>query len=252
MLSLRELQTSFSQAVAGDSSSELLRLIAADGFDPEARLAIYRNNVVTRLTDTLVAAFPVVCELVDRRFFEFAADAFLRHHLPTSGCLIDFGEKFPSFLADFQPAAEPRYLADVARLEWSIHKVLHAAVLPPLAIATLGALTGDPSQVSLRLAPGVHFIASRHAVDRIWIAHQRESTWAQLRLDDGGVCLQISNLQGLAIVGLTPPTWEFRARLAEGESLGTAVAMALAISSAFDPASALAALFGDGLVIGLA
>ncbi len=195
VLTLRELQNGFCQSVAAGPPSELLRLIAADGLDLTARLAIYRNNVVTRLTDTLSAAFPVVCALVDRRFFDYAANAFLRQHLPTSGCLSDYGGDFPSFLAEFPPTAEPKYLADVARLEWAIHKVLHAAALPPTTIATLGAQTGDPAQLKLRLVTAVKFIASHYPVDRIWIAHQHESTWAHIRLDDRDVRLQISNAQ---------------------------------------------------------
>lgn len=251
MLTLRELQTSFCQSVAGDSPNELLQLIAADGFDPAARLAIYRNNVVTRLTDTLAAVFPVVCELVDRHFFDYVANAFLIQRLPANGCLGDYGEDFPSFLAAFPPAAEPRYLADVARLEWAIHKVLHAAAAPPITIAALAALTGDPSLIKLRLVPVVKFIASQYPVDRIWIAHQREDTWADIRLNDSGACLQIDSLQRLTIINLSPSTWEFRARLAEGKTLGTAVAMAMAVASDFDPPSALAALFCDELVSGL-
>jgi hypothetical protein len=251
MLTLRELQTAFCQSVSGVPPSDLLQLIAPDGFDPAARLAIYRNNVVTRLTDTLITAFPVVCELVDRRFFDYAAAAFLRQHLPASGCLSDYGGEFPSFLADFPPAAEPKYLADVARLEWAIHKVLHAAAAPTITLATFGAVTGDLSLLKLRLVPAVRYIASRYPVDRIWIAHQERSTWSRLQLGDDGVRLQISGGRGLTIVDLPASTWEFRARLAGGETLGTAVEKALAVASNFDTPSALAALFGDELVTSL-
>jgi len=56
-----------------EAADELLQLIAGDGFDPAARLGIYRNNVITRLTDTLSATYPVVSQIVDARFFAYAA-----------------------------------------------------------------------------------------------------------------------------------------------------------------------------------
>src|SRR5277367_6244499 len=99
MLTLRELQSDVCQSVIGDASDELLRLIVGDGLDPSARLSIYRNNVVARLTETLRAAYPVVCSLVDRRFFDYAAAEFFRHSLPANGCLGEYGRELPSFLA---------------------------------------------------------------------------------------------------------------------------------------------------------
>jgi hypothetical protein len=251
VLTLRELQTSFERSVAGNTPDQLLQLIAGDGFDAEARLSIYRNNVVTRLTDTLSAAFPVVCKLVDRGFFAYAADTFLHQHLPASGCLSDYGGDFPSFLAEFPPAAEPRYLPDVARLEWAIHQVRRVAAFPPIVIAALAEMKGDPSLFRLCLTPAVQFVASPYAIDQIWIAHQRDNPWDELQLGSAGVQLQISSVKRLSIVNLSPSTWEFRARLAEGERLGAAIATAMAVSSDFDTTLALAALFRDELVTGI-
>jgi hypothetical protein len=251
VLTLRELQMDFEQSVVGNAPDRLLQLVAGRGSDPAALLAIYRNNVVTRLADTLGAAFPVVRELVDRGFFAYATDTFLHRHLPASGCLSDYGGDFPSYLAGFPPAAEPKYLADVARLEWAIHQVRHVAALPPIAIAALAEMKGDPSLFKLCLTPAVQFIASPYAVDQIWIAHQRDNPWEELQLAGTGVHLQISGMKGLRIVNLAPSIWEFRARLAKGACLETAIAMAMAVSSDFDPSSALAALFCDALVVGL-
>lgn len=251
MLTLRELQAGFRQSVTGEPRGELLQLIASDGFDPAARLAVYRNNVVSRITDTLSAAFPVACALVGRGFFDFAADSFLRMHLPTSGCLSDYGRDFPSFLAEFPPAAELEYLPDVARLEWAIHQVRHASASTPIEIAALGATEGDPSLLELHLAPAVQFIASAYAVDQIWIAHQGETFPGELHLANTAVQLQIDGMTGLRIANLAPATWEFRAQLANGQCLGVAIEMAMAVSSHFDPPAALAALFGEALVVGL-
>ncbi len=251
MLRLRDLQAGFSQAIASEAADELLQLIAGDGFEPGARLGIYRNNVITRLTDTLSATYPVVSQLVDARFFDYAATSFVGQHLPASGCLNEYGADFPDFLAGFAPAADLKYLADVAKLEWAIHEALHAAALPPVPIAVLAAMRGDPAHFKLRIKPAAKFLASAFAVDRIWIAHQAESKWDALQVDGDRVWLQIDATEVLRIAHLAPSAWEFRARLAEGASLGSAIGHALAISTEFDPSSALAALFADEFVVGL-
>ncbi len=251
MLRLRDLQVEFCHSIANEAADELLQLIAGDGFDPAARLGIYRNNVTTRLTDTLSATYPVVSQLVDARFFAYAATTFVRQHLPVSGCLSDYGTEFPAFLAGFEPAADLKYLADVARLEWAIHEILNAAVLPAVPIAALAAMQGDPAHFKLRIKPTAKFLASAFAIDQIWIAHQGEGKWDGLQMDADRVWLQIEANEVLRIAHLTPSTWAFRARLAEGASLGAAIAQALAISTEFEPSSALAALFADQFVVGL-
>ena len=252
MLSLRDLQVDFCRSITGATPGELLQLVHEDGIDPSARLSIYRNNVVSRLSNVLTATYPVVCKLVDRRFFAFAADTYIRQHLPSEACLVEYGGDFPSFLAEFPPAAKLNYLSDVARLECIIHRACRAERLPPISIASLAGLGGDP-----RADPIEHcrlhwrFVASPYAIDQIWIAHQAVDLRADLRLRSTGAQLQVSVREGLCLVKLPPAIWEFRSRLANGETLGAAFEVARVISEDFDPVSALANLFDDGLVVGL-
>ena len=56
MLSLRELQLAFCRSVTGPASSDLLSLIAGDVLASDERFSIYRNNVLSRLSETLSAA----------------------------------------------------------------------------------------------------------------------------------------------------------------------------------------------------
>ncbi|HEX6722267.1 MAG TPA: hypothetical protein VF107_11905, partial [Burkholderiaceae bacterium] len=73
---------------------------------------------------------------------------------------------------DAQLADEP-YLADVARVDWAVHKVEHAADVEqmPVGLALLG--ESDPAQLRLRLRPGLALVASRWPVVTIWQAHRR-------------------------------------------------------------------------------
>jgi Putative DNA-binding domain len=250
MLPLRELQRDFCRAVTGNVPEPLQALIYKDGLDPSARLSIYRNSVLTRLTDALTAVYPVVCQLVDRRFFVYAADAFIRQHLPAQTCLVEYGADFASFLADFPPAAEIEYLPDIARLEWSIHRVLHAESPPPISIGAFAEIERDLGQVRLRIAPSARFVASSYPIDEIWAAHQGSGSLTGVRFSGVCVRLQVDSGNGLRLVELDAATWEFRARLADEETLADTIAAATSVSAQFDLVSALSSVFAERLVVG--
>src|SRR5215510_15471186 len=125
MPSLRDVQARFAEGLLGDDGA-IADLVAGDGLDPRARLAVYRHHVLTTLTAALEAAFPVVCRLVDPRFFAYAADAFVRQHPPAGPCLDEYGGAFADFLAAFEACTHLSWLPDVARLEWAIHRASHA------------------------------------------------------------------------------------------------------------------------------
>ena len=64
-------------------------IVRADGIDFAGRLQVYRNNTFSSLTAALKDSFPVVCQLVDERFFGYAAQEYIRDHpprAPRSGC----------------------------------------------------------------------------------------------------------------------------------------------------------------------
>src|SRR5213596_1403950 len=117
MPALRELQTLFKASLLAGDEEAVIQQIEGDGLDPRARLAVYRHHILTTLTAVLESAYPVVCRLVDRRFFAYAADAFIRRHPPTGPCLFEYGADLAPFLADFPACRHLVYLPDVARLE---------------------------------------------------------------------------------------------------------------------------------------
>lgn len=224
MPALREMQELFTEALLGDAASALVDLVEGDGLDPRARLAVYRHHVFTTLTATLEAAFPVVCRLVDQRFFAYVADAFIKRHPPAGPCLDEYGAGFPDFLAAFEACQRLPYLADVARLEWAIHRAAQApagAMLDPAQLAIVA-----PSDMErLRFIPraGLGYLWSRWPVDGIWRAHQEESQVLP-DLGAGSVCLEISpSAEGVLIRSLDPATAAFRDALAAGRTLGEAV-----------------------------
>jgi hypothetical protein len=252
VLTLHELQTRFCRSVTGAPSPRLLELIAEDGIHPAGRLAIYRNNVLSRLCDALRATYPVALKLVGEDFFAYAAHAFIEENPPGQASLALYGDDFAEFLGRFSPAKSLSYLSDVAKLEWLIHQLERAVSAPPIPLSELAAAPGDASECEVTISSAVGFVASAYPVDQLWSAHQGETEWQSLQLESTAVRLQLSLIDGsLRINRLPPSVWEFRSSLARGGNLAAAVTAAMAISPTFDLPAALAELFRDGLVVGL-
>jgi hypothetical protein len=99
-----------------------------------SRFDVHKRHFLRSLTAALEKTFPGIVNLVDIRFFGFAADAFVRAYPPKSPCLFEYGAELPGFLQRFPPCAQLPYLGDVARLEWAMHEVFHAEEERPIRI----------------------------------------------------------------------------------------------------------------------
>ena len=150
-----------------------------NGSDPGARLAVYRNNVVSSLVDALADTFPVIQQLVGPEFFRAMAAVFVRRSPPRSRVLAHYGQAFPSFIAAFEPAQGLPYLADVARIEVARVAAYNAADADPVSneMVSLALSSGDRmGELQLVLHPSVCTLESPYAVVTLWAAHQAESS----------------------------------------------------------------------------
>jgi hypothetical protein len=254
MPALLELQAKFCAALLGGDEEAVAALIRDDGLPASARLDIYRNNVFVSLKQVLIDTFPVVCRLVDERFFLYTADEFARRHPPEQACLFAYGARFADFLAAFPPCQHLAYLSDVARLEWLMNLAAHAddaTPLPPAALASVAA--ADTPNLILRLDPSLGLLESAWPVDRIWLANQPGADpEVSLDLDAVGTLIEVRRASEKVVFRrLDPATYALRAALAAGRPLGEAAELALA-KPAFDFVAAFQDLFADGSVVGFA
>jgi hypothetical protein len=250
---LRDLQLGIRVAVFGGDVAAICNAIVADGLSAEARLQIHRNHVRTTLTEALKATFPVVCRLVDERFFAFAADTYIQGHPPSGPCLFEYGESFPGFLEAFPPCRSLPYLADVARLEWTLNTALRAADEPPaLPAALMQVRAADRPHLVFRLQPSLRLLASAWPVDRVWAANQPGADPEQtIDIGAGGVQLELRRQgEGVTFRRLAAAPFAFRRALARRQTLESAAAAALASDRRFDLTSALADLLGEGAIAG--
>jgi len=137
-------------------------------------LAAYRANAGALAERALAAAFPTVAQLVGDETFAALSRAFWHADAPRLGDIGEWGEALADFVAaDPQLASEP-YLADVARLDWSVHRAERASddAPEPQGLALLGSL--PPERLRVRLRAGTAILVSHYPVASIWHAHRSD------------------------------------------------------------------------------
>ena len=196
-------------------------------------LAAYQRNGRALAERALGAAFPTVRELVGDASFGALARAFWQGHPPTDGDIATHGAGLADFIdADAQLASEP-YLADVARLDWAVHRAESAADAAPVDPG-LQHLAGDGAErCRLQFRAGTALLSSRWPVVHIWQAHRSSAPdrFAALRADNGFaraqhalVCRDGWRVQVLALPDESAA--RFTAAVLAGQPLGEALIVA--------------------------
>jgi hypothetical protein len=246
MPSLHEWQRAFSAAAVFSDAAALASLrVVAGGMEPEARIGIYRANVLGNYRRALAATYPVIKRLVGAPFFDAASDNFVRGHPSTRGDINRYGADFPEFLRTYPPARDLKYLPDVARLEWAIDQ---ANIARDAASFDLAALASVPAslhgELRFSLHPSVRLIVSPFPILHIWQANQPAcSADERIDLDEGSDTLLVvrrpSDVGGIAIERISQAEHLLLAMLAAGCTLDEAADRCAATSPEFDLAAAL-------------
>lgn len=217
--------------------------LTPDAIGPEPgrarRFAVYRNNVQHGLSAALAQRFGVIEQLVGAEFFAAMARVFAARHPPRSPVLIDWGDDFAVFLAQFPPVAHLPWLPEVARLEWARGRAFHAADRRAADPAPLSG--ADPGALILRLAPSLILFSSPRPAVSIWRAHQSDAPRASL--PQGPEYAAILRSQGFEVQVQPLDARQYAAlnALAQGVPLASATADT-------DPTPVLALLLGHGLI----
>jgi hypothetical protein len=195
----------------------------SDGFTAPEHLLIYRRAILGTLVRALGAIHPVCKRLVGDEFFDAMSRIHARQTPSESPDLGDYGESFGDFIADFEPAAELIYLADVARLEWLWHRAFHAPDEDSIDVAALGEVAEtDQGKIVFRLPISANLFASDYPVHRIWQVNQDDWTGDQaVNLDAGSVRMIIWRRgHEMHIDELDETTWLLLSKINTGHALG--------------------------------
>jgi hypothetical protein len=153
-----------------------MKIVASYAIEPGARgLKAYQTNSHMSAERALLAAYPVMAQIIGLESFADLARALWHAHPPVRGDLAQWGDALPLFLQSSTQLHDTPYLHDVARVEWSLHRSATAAdgVAEAASLALL--TTDDPAQLTLALSGGYAAIHSAWPVASILSAH-REGT----------------------------------------------------------------------------
>jgi hypothetical protein len=241
-----------SAAVSGEETTPRLDRLLADPASADERLRLYRGGIAASRRRALANAYPVVRALVGEEYFAGLADAYDREYPSASGDLNLFGASLATFVGGIPSAASLPYLADVATLEWAVHRAYFAADATPLPGERLAMLTPE-ALLARRFAlhPACTWMTSAFPVVTIWQAHQPDSVVA--------LPVEMRRAETALVVR---PRWQAQVRLAsgaevavlaalrDGARLETAISAGLASGEAFDFGGALVRWLDAGILVG--
>jgi hypothetical protein len=243
------LQSDFAKALLNPEKPVPDSVIAHTGRTPTKRFGVYRNNVVFSLVEALRDRFPTVEKIVGEEFFLSTARIFVLRHPPRSPLMLEYGEAFPEFLSEFEPAAEVPYLADVAHLESLRVRAYHAADTESLHTEALQKAGPEMlQQARLALHPSVHLFRSRFPVVTIWAMNSGEAELGPVDLDIPQDALVMREGINVTVRLLPPGGARFLSELQQMRLLPEAVESALDESEDFDLAANLASLIAAGAI----
>lgn len=224
-------------------------------FNPRG-LRVYQANRAVLAERTLASTYPVTCQLIGIESFEPLARHFWQQYPPQRGDMGQWGEQLPEFLAVARQLAEEPFLADVARVEWALHRAATApdGVLDAPSFALLSA-TDDTQHLSLVISPGMYAMASVYPVVSIINAHllgqpTLEQAADLLRQGYGEQVLVWRQGFKPEVRSISAAEYELITALHLGIALDTALGVTLGLDPAFDFNAWLASAVQTGLVTG--
>lgn len=248
------LEALFARPGSGGATSALLQLHAWLKPQSARGLMAYQANGHALAERSLQAAYPVVAQLIGLESLNALARDLWHSHPPLHGDLAQWGDALPAFLVANEQLNDVPYLADVARVEWALHRAAGApdAQTDLRSFARLS--NEDPEGLTLVIAPGSSVITSPWPVASLITSHTEHHP----SLDEAG--RRVRNRTGETAVvwrqGFRPclstcsaETAGVLQALLSAEPLTHALAQA---GSGFDFSDWLTPSVQSGLVIGVA
>lgn len=244
-------QSSFARALLARAGVPADLRLAGDSETVARRFGVHRNNLFASLVTSLAARFPVVQLLAGEAFFRGMAAAFVAEAPPPTPVLLEYGGGFPAFIAQFGPAKDVPYLADVARFEWARHDALNAADAEPADLSIIAAAAPETlADLRLILHPAARVFASNYPVVTVWRIHM-DGAEATGELSGPEAVLITRPDLSVHVHSLTPGSLAFLTVTLRGGRLGEAAAAAQTAQADFDLAAALTQIFMAGAIAGL-
>lgn len=234
---LEDMQLDFATALLNIKAEQgLLVSLVGDEAKNRKRIAFYRDNLRQMWNRVLASAYPVLRELLGGGFFLTLSREYGAADPAWSGDLNRFGSRMAELLEAWPPTATYRYLADVARLEWLVHRAHFAA----------DAVTQSPEQwaqctretlenSSIRLHPSVELLHTSTSAADLWLAARNSRENLEPRdCERPQWMVVVRPLWIPEVVVVSPNAFAMLRDLRNGAAMGDALDAALARDSNFD------------------
>ena len=243
-MNLRDLQQTFKRSILEECDDLVPQIKTFKDIDPAARLDVYRNTVFVSLKQVLVDHFPALTHLVDVKFMRFICHQFIKAHPPEKGWLIDYGAALPDFLTTHPACTDYPYLADVARLEWALHEVSHAADSTPVDVAHI------TEKTDILLVPSVRLVRAPYAIYHLWEAAMgMRSDIPNVTAAHNVLVYRTAGTGEPAMQLVSDATAAVLTALRNGESLHQALAVGFSVDEKLDTQRLLVALLEQELLM---
>ena len=168
-MSLAARQQAFMAAILDDEAA------LPDGWGARHAVAleVYRNNYRSALVEALAATFERTQRWVGEESFRRAAAHHLIAHPPGSWTIDDVGHGFDATLAELF-ANDPE-VAELAALEWAMHRAFVAADAASLGMADFAEASAGFGEeewgaLAFDLVPGTCLLSVAHDIGALWTA----------------------------------------------------------------------------------
>jgi len=244
MVGLLGLQEDFA-GVLNDPAASPPPFLKCDSGSLSYRFGVYRNNVFSGLANVLGSRFPAVRRLVGDEFFNGLARQFVAHHPPRSPALIAYGGDFAGYIGALPECSDVPYLADVADIEWQLHRCAHAADSVLLGAGDIAGLSLHADALTFCFATSSAVLLSQYPAYTIWRANAG-SLAEPIAIGEAAEATLITRPHLRCEAARLPEGgYEFVMTLWAGRTLAEAAAFASASSPAFQLDQCLGLLIGQ-------
>jgi hypothetical protein len=226
-MSLKKLQNDFLKAFMDKKmSSQFLQHIKKNqDLSEKDQLNIYQESIREGLANALREVYPVCQKLVGENFFSGMAYQYIERTPSLSPNLFNYGDCFPIFVSDFEPAKSLPYLPDMCCLEWACHCAYYAENQPASDLQVLSHLNDhERNDVVLKLPAGKTLIASVYPIHQIWEMNQKDYPVEEdgvIYLDECDERLLVWRKEmAVTIDPLTESEWELLQAIEQKKPLG--------------------------------
>lgn len=136
-----------------------------------AGVQAYRANALATAWRALGAAYPTLSALVGEEAMRALARDLWWHCPPARGDLAHWGADLAVLIGRIDAYADDPYLADVARLDWAVHRAGCAADSVDGVSGLERLADTDPQRLYAEFAPGAALVDSVHPIVSLWQAH---------------------------------------------------------------------------------